>query len=68
VTDKVDVPGFVKAWSLLGLAVSTNHAAGLFNRYGQDVCGGLPVMVSMQLSSWAGKGICRVDKYRKTGV
>jgi len=44
-SDKVDVQGFVQAWALLGLAVSTAHAAGLFNRYGQDVRGRLPVMV-----------------------
>ncbi|WIA35025.1 hypothetical protein OEZ86_003516 [Tetradesmus obliquus] len=47
-SDKVDVQGFVQAWALLGLAVSTAHAAGLFNRYGQDVRGRLPVMVFVE--------------------
>jgi hypothetical protein len=46
VTDKVDVASFVQAWALLGLPVSSSYAAGLFNKYGQDVRGRLPVMVS----------------------
>jgi hypothetical protein len=41
----VDVPGFVRAWAQLGLAVSASHAAGLFNKYGQDVRSRLPIKV-----------------------
>jgi hypothetical protein len=46
ISDKADVAGFVQAWALLGLPVSSSHAAGLFNKYGQDIRGRLPVMVS----------------------
>jgi hypothetical protein len=51
VSDKVDVASFVQAWALLGLPVTSSHAAGLFNKYGQDVRGRLPVMVSSSVVS-----------------
>lgn len=44
-TDKVDLWQFTQAWSLLGVDVSSSHAAGMFNKYGQDIRGLLPVTV-----------------------
>lgn len=43
--DKVDVGQFIQAWRPLGVSINSSHAAGLFNKYGQDIRGRLPVMV-----------------------
>jgi len=43
--DKVAVGQFVQAWQLLGLQVTTALAVAVFNKYGQDVNGRMPVMV-----------------------
>jgi hypothetical protein len=44
--DKVSVQQFIDAWRGLGVLVASSSAAAIYNKYGQDINGKLPVMVS----------------------
>lgn len=42
---KASIEQFVEAWGALGVRVPKRLALGIFNRYGQDVKGFLPIFV-----------------------
>lgn len=45
-SDKVTSQQFMDAWRELGLSVGQDLAYATFNKYGQDVKGMMPVLVS----------------------
>lgn len=48
-TDKVSIAQFCEVWRLLGLPLPANIATAMFNKYGQDAAGRLPVTVSCRI-------------------
>ena len=58
VTDKIDSSSFADVWKLLGVPLSAQFCFAIFNKYGQDSRGRMPVLVrrkfgSVVPSSWA---------------
>lgn len=43
--------GFIKAWSLLSVSVTSEEATGLFLKYGHDKQGRMPYEVSVQFAA-----------------
>jgi hypothetical protein len=48
VKDRMSVDQFAAAWSSLGVSISPGYVSALFNKYGHNVRGNMPVMVSRE--------------------
>ena len=44
-TDKIDPASFAEVWKLLSVLLSPQYCFAIFNKYGQDARGRMPVLV-----------------------
>lgn len=49
VQDTVTTSQFALIWASLGLQISSGLIAAIFNKYGQNACGEMPILVGAQL-------------------